>query len=56
MVKVVFTKDFANKKKGDSFECDGMLASQLINVDKVAKKELKEERNTKELKTTKSTK
>jgi hypothetical protein len=34
---ITFTKDFANKKKGDVWECDGMLASQLVHVDKVAK-------------------
>ena len=34
---VVFTKDFANKKKGDEFKCDEMLANTLVNVDKVAK-------------------
>jgi hypothetical protein len=37
-MKVIFIKDFATKKKGDEFDCDGMLASRLINVDKVAKK------------------
>lgn len=37
MVKIEFTKDFATKKKGDLWECDGMLASQLVRVDKVAK-------------------
>lgn len=37
MIKIEFTEDFATKKKGDTFECDGMLASQLIRVDKVAK-------------------
>lgn len=37
MRKVEFIEDFANKKKGDTFECDGMLASHLVNVDKVAK-------------------
>jgi hypothetical protein len=36
-VKIIFTSDFADKKKGDEFECNGMLASQLINNDKVAK-------------------
>jgi hypothetical protein len=37
MVKVEFTTDFAEKKKGDTMELDSMLASQLIHVDKVAK-------------------
>lgn len=37
MKKVEFTKDFANKKKGDILSCDGMLASQLVRVSKVAK-------------------
>jgi len=36
MVTVVFTTDFANKKKGEVFECNSLLASQLINGDKVA--------------------
>lgn len=42
MRKVVFTSDFATKKKGDIFECDGMLANQLVNIDKVAKHYKKE--------------
>jgi hypothetical protein len=37
MVKIEFIKDFATKKKGDTWECHGMLASTLINK-KVAKK------------------
>lgn len=37
MRKVEFTKDFATKKKGDKDSYDGMLANQLVNVDKVAK-------------------
>lgn len=37
MRTVEFTKDFATKKKGDSFTCDGMLASRLVRKDKVAK-------------------
>jgi len=37
MRKVEFIKDFATKKKGDVWECDSQLASQLVNVDKVAK-------------------
>ena len=36
MVKVVFTKDFANKKKGDTGEYESMLASTLVHGDKVA--------------------
>lgn len=36
-VKIEFTKDFANKKKGQSWECNSQLASQLIHNDKVAK-------------------
>lgn len=27
---VVFTEDFATKKVGDEFSCDGMLASNLV--------------------------
>jgi hypothetical protein len=41
-MKVQFIKDFATKKKGDVFECGGMLASTLIHQDKVAKKYKKE--------------
>lgn len=37
MKKIIFTTDFANKVKGDVFECDSMLASTLVNHDKVAK-------------------
>lgn len=37
MKEIIFTADFATKKKGDIFTCDSMLASQLVNVDKVAK-------------------
>lgn len=37
MVKIEFTKDYATKKKGESMEVDGMLASDLIRVRKVAK-------------------
>lgn len=37
MKTVEFTSDFATKVKGDIWKCDGMLASQLVNVDKVAK-------------------
>ena len=37
MITVEFTVEFAGKKKGDLFECDSMLASQLVNIDKVAK-------------------
>jgi hypothetical protein len=35
--EVVFTEDFATKKKGDNWLCDKQIASQLVNVDKVAK-------------------
>jgi hypothetical protein len=45
MVKVVFIEDFATKVKGDIFECDGQLASQLIHEDKVA--EYYQEKSTK---------
>lgn len=37
MKEVIFTKDFSTKKKGDRAFYDGMLASHLVNVDKVAK-------------------
>jgi hypothetical protein len=36
MANVKFTKDFADKKKGEVWECDDMLASHLIRVDEVA--------------------
>ncbi len=39
MKSVVFTEDFATKKKGEVFKCDSQLASQLVNIDKVAKYE-----------------
>jgi hypothetical protein len=37
MRTVVFTKDFATKKKGDEFTCTGPLANILVRKDKVAK-------------------
>jgi hypothetical protein len=37
MREVEFITDFANKKKGDVWECDSLLASQLVHNDKVAK-------------------
>lgn len=37
MRTVIFTEDFATKKKGESLTCDGQLASTLVHVDKVAK-------------------
>jgi len=36
MKKVIFTKKYANKHKGEKGEYDSMLARQLINL-KVAK-------------------
>ena len=33
---VIFNKEFANRKVGESFTCDSQLASQLVNIDKVA--------------------
>lgn len=39
MVTIKFIKEFAGKKKGDILKCDGMLASQLVRIDKVAKYE-----------------
>jgi len=36
MRKITFTQDFATKKSGESWECDGQLASQLVNEEKVA--------------------
>jgi len=37
MREIIFTKDFATKKKGDKFSCDSILANQLVKIDKVAK-------------------
>lgn len=37
MVEIEFIEDFATKKKGDIWECDSLLASHLVNIDKVAK-------------------
>lgn len=37
MRKIEFVKDFATKAKGDVWECDSLLASRLVNVEKVAK-------------------
>lgn len=37
MKKVIFIKDFANKKKGDSGSYDGPVASRLVRELKVAK-------------------
>lgn len=34
---IEFTKDFANRKKGDIADLDGVLCSVLINDKKVAK-------------------
>lgn len=34
---IEFTKEFANKKKGDKVSYDSMLASRLVHGDKVAK-------------------
>lgn len=50
MVKVVFTKDYATKQKGDSMEVDSMLARNLINkkvakVAKVVKKKKQEDKD-----------
>lgn len=35
--EIIFTKDFANRKKDSSWSCDSMLASRLVNIEKVAK-------------------
>ena len=37
MKTVIFTEDFATKKKGENFSCDGLLANTLVYHDKVAK-------------------
>jgi len=36
MVEIQFTQDFANRQEGSKWECDSMLASQLVNIDQVA--------------------
>jgi hypothetical protein len=36
MRDIVFIADFANKKEGEVWLCDSQLASQLVNVEKVA--------------------
>ena len=48
MREVEFTKAFANKEKGDRAKFDGLLASQLVRKDKVAKYvDVKEKKTTK---------
>lgn len=47
MKTVVFTEDFATKKKGEAFQCDSQLASQLVNIDKVAKYKTEEKKESK---------
>lgn len=38
MAKIEFTKDFADRKKGEKWDnCPNLLASKLVNSDKVAK-------------------
>ena len=37
MRDIIFTEDYATKKDGDSFRCDGTTASHLVRVAKVAK-------------------
>jgi hypothetical protein len=37
-VLIEFTKDFANKKKGDTMELDSMVASTLIRENKAKKR------------------
>lgn len=34
--EIKFTEDFAGKEKGQEWKCDSLLASQLVNRDKVA--------------------
>lgn len=36
MKEILFTVDFATKKKGDKWKCDSQLANQLVRVDQVA--------------------
>ena len=35
--EIIFTKDFANRKKDESIKIDSMLASRLVNIEKVAR-------------------
>jgi len=44
MKTIVFTKDFATKKKGDEFVCESQLASELVYIRKVA--EFKKDKKT----------
>jgi len=37
MKTIIFTKDFATKKKGDLMEVDSILANELVKAKKVAK-------------------
>ena len=41
MILIEFTKDFANKKKGDIWECDSMLANEIIKKGVAKKRERK---------------
>jgi hypothetical protein len=50
MIEVEFTVDFATKLKGDKWLCDSLLASHLVNVDKVAKYSTVEQKKLKEVK------
>ena len=51
MKEIIFTADFATKKKGETWLCDSQLASHLVNVDKVA--EYVSEKKEKKVKTDK---
>ncbi len=46
MIKVIFIKDFATRKKGDVVEYDPMLVNTLINK-KVAKRYVKPKKEVK---------
>ncbi len=50
MRKIIFIKDFATKKKGDTWECDSLLASSLVHQDKVAEYFTDKQKETKKAK------
>lgn len=37
MVTIIFTEDYATKKKGEEWECESQLANTLVREIKVAK-------------------
>jgi len=47
MIEIEFTKSYATKKKGDKIFIDSMIASVLINKQKVAKRVKKSKKDSK---------